>query len=59
MADNAPSVNEGRPRLIGAGGQRCICATHYNDAGLPVIPKILVECPHHRGVHPAKRRTDG
>lgn len=48
-----------RPQLVGGTGLRCICATHYNEAGLPVIPKILVECPHHKGVHPARRLIDG
>lgn len=32
----------------------CICITHYNEDGFGVIPKILDECPHHRGVHPVR-----
>lgn len=48
-----------KPLLRGATGLRCLCATYYNEAGLPVIPKILEECPHHQGVHPAKRLIDG
>ena len=30
----------------------CICITHYNEAGFGVIPRILPECPYHRGIHP-------
>lgn len=35
--------------------KRCICVTHYDDAGFGVIPQILDECPYHRGVHPVDR----
>lgn len=56
-ADTDADTDADKPLLRGATGLRCICATHYNEAGLPVIPKILPECPLHQGVHPAWQST--